>query len=320
MLKKFALLSYFQKHYFKKKIIQLIRYILLKTKKYSFRKKTTMHSRRTAQDVERCKLCDISPPSMYCDICHIYLCKTCVGRHLLDVSIKHKVVPFNKRGSTPPCPKHSQNICELFCEQCNSIICAICVSSGEHEKHKKLDVWKKIDIIKSDLQKDIKELEEKILPNYEAIVANISVQKAAFETNSQKIKLDIAKKGEEWHKEIDNIINKLNSEVDELVSRHQTVLDEEEYDYSRMISIIKRNVSGLKHKKISNDFHRLSAYESRNSEFRKSPPVLTVSLPTFIAHQINKEQINQQFGFLSAFSTNKDDVRCFGEPHKAETI
>lgn len=54
-------------------------------------------------------------------------------------------------------------------------------------------------------------------------MSNIPVQKAAFETNSEKLKFVVAKKWEEWHKEIDNIVNKLKSDVDEMVSRHHTV-------------------------------------------------------------------------------------------------
>lgn len=93
---------------------------------------------RTKQDVVRCYLCETPSHSLHCDICQVYFCKTCVGGHLLDMSKEHKGVQLSKRGSTPLCPKHSKKNCELFCEQCNSIICTICVSSGEHEMHKKL--------------------------------------------------------------------------------------------------------------------------------------------------------------------------------------
>lgn len=266
-----------------------------------------MHPRRSLQDVLRCNICETPTPTMYCDICHTLLCKTCVGSHLLEVSTEHKVVPFNKRRSTPMCPKHSKKNCELFCEQCDSIICATCVSSGEHEQHKKTDVLEQIDNRKADLQKDIQELEELILPKFEAILSKIPEQKAAFETNSQKLKIDIVKKGEEWHKEIDDIINKLKSDMDEMASRQKTVLNKQEDEYARIISEIKRSIFVLKCNLNTNDFHRLSAYKSRNAELRQRlPPKFTVSLPTFITHQINKEQINKQFGFLSALAIKED--------------
>lgn len=265
-----------------------------------------MDHRRTTQDVVRCNLCETPSPTLHCDICQVHLCKICVGSHLLDMSKEHKVVPFSKRGSTPLCPKHSKNICELYCEQCNSIICAICVSSGEHELHQKIDVLKKIDNMKANLQKDIKELKKSILPKYETIVSNLPAQKAAFEANFQKLKLDVAKKGEKWHKEIDNIVNKLQSDIDEMAAGQKTSLKKQEDEYARLIYEIKGSIVGLTYKISSNDFHCLSAYKSTNAKFRKLPPKLTVSLPSFTTNQINKEQINQQFGFLSALSRKED--------------
>lgn len=119
--------------------------------------------------------------------------------------------------------------------------------------------------------------------------------------------MDIVKKGEEWHKEIDNIINKLKSDIDEMAYRQNTILNKQEEEYAHIISEIKQSISGLKCKLNTNDFHSLSAYKSRNAEFRRRlSPKFTVSLLNFITHQINKEQINQQFGFLSALAIKED--------------
>lgn len=38
------------------------------------------------------------------------------------------------------CQKHSFKQCKLHCEQCNIPLCVKCVSSGEHEQHKTVDV------------------------------------------------------------------------------------------------------------------------------------------------------------------------------------
>lgn len=53
---------------------------------------------------------------------------------------KHKVVPFKDRMIRPKCRMHSFEQCELHCEPCDIPLCFHCVSSGEHDQHKKVDV------------------------------------------------------------------------------------------------------------------------------------------------------------------------------------
>lgn len=130
---------------------------------------------RGRQDALRCHLCDNPSFTMFCDICQIQLCKACVGEHLSDESKEHRVVQFKNRGSTPKCPKHPEKICELYCEECDIPICASCVSCGDHEQRRKIDIYKCFAIKKDILQKDLKELEESIFPEYQEIACNIPV-------------------------------------------------------------------------------------------------------------------------------------------------
>ena len=101
-----------------------------------------MDPRTWAQDVLRGHVCETLGPPMYCDICHIHLCVVCVGKHLLDESKEHKVVPFKKRGLNPKCSKHSTQLCDLHCEHCDIPICVQCVSSNEHLGHKQVGILK----------------------------------------------------------------------------------------------------------------------------------------------------------------------------------
>ena len=128
-----------------------------------------MNPKHSAQDVIRCGLCETPVPPVHCDICHINLCKACVGEHISDESRNHKVVPFSKRGSTinyPKCQKHSPKICELHCKHCNIPICASCVSSGDHEQHQKNDILKTLTNKKENIEKDLQEMKKFIYPKY----------------------------------------------------------------------------------------------------------------------------------------------------------
>ncbi|XP_052695150.1 uncharacterized protein LOC128173492 [Crassostrea angulata] len=269
-----------------------------------------MDPNRSGQDVLRCHLCETPIPSMYCDICNIQLCKACVGEHVSDDFQKHSVVLFKKRGSTPKCPKHASKICELHCAECNNSICAICVSSGEHEQHKKVDMLEYFENKKGESQIDLEELEEAIFSQYQKIASNILSQKSDLLKNSQKLKATIDKNGEEWHKAIDNLIKNLKIIIDEMDSRHNAVLNKQESDTERRISEIKQVIYEQKKLMESYDVGLVFAYKSKNNEFRELPPKITVSLPTFTPHQINTEKMYEQFGFLTALSIKDDENGC----------
>ncbi|XP_065926359.1 E3 ubiquitin-protein ligase TRIM71-like isoform X1 [Magallana gigas] len=276
----------------------------------------------SAQDVVRCTLCQDSVAPMYCEVCHIHLCKDCVEKHFFDSSKVHNVVPLKQYLTTlnyPKCRKHPTKQCELHCEQCDIPICAQCISSKKHIGHTQVDILKTFESKTEKLQKDLQELEKFLYPKYKEIASNIPVQKADLSKNSRKLTTAIDKQGEVWHREIDTIITNLKSKVEEMESKHLPILNEQENEITHTISEITQTIAELKKLLNSKDVCLVSEYKSKNAEFRRLPPKLTVSLPNFRPQEIHTDQLIKQFSSLSALSFTTEEQDYSMPPQGAES-
>ncbi|XP_061177562.1 uncharacterized protein LOC133186325 [Saccostrea echinata] len=260
------------------------------------------------QDVLLCDLCETPVPPMYCDFCHIKLCKACVGEHLSDLSKEHKVVPYKQKGTTPKYPRcqtHVGKLCELHCKECDLPVCLLCLASNFHKGHNLLNLLEVNLSNQEAVEKDLDELLNSISPKYEEISAEIQREKTGLEKHYEKLTTVVIKQGEDWHREINIIVNKQKFEIDEMKTKHLAALNKQEKEITGIISEVKQCILDLKRILDSNCVSLTSAYKSRNVEFRCFPP--KVSLPSFSPHQINTEQLHQMFGSLSALSITTDE-------------
>lgn len=263
------------------------------------------------QDVIRCEMCETPVPPLYCEICHISLCKVCVGEHLLDESKFHIVVPFKHRQSIrkinyPECQIHTTKLCELHCEQCNIPVCVQCVSSKKHKIHDVTNISKCMERKTKELQADLEELGKLIYPCYQEIASSFSVQRANLKRNTEKLILAVNEQGEVWHREIDNIIRNLKYDIEKTELEHLVFLQKQEVEIKHSNSDIRQTIDELKKIMDINDVSLLCKYKSRNEEFRILPPKFVVTLPSFSSPKIDTEQLTQHFGSLSALCRTEE--------------
>ncbi|XP_078340533.1 uncharacterized protein LOC144627411 [Crassostrea virginica] len=91
----------------------------------------------------------------------------------------------------------------------------------------------------------------------------------------------------------------MQSEIDEMDSKHLAVIDKQEDAINHTITEIEQTILDLKKLLNTSDVCHVSKYKSKNDEFRRVPAQFQVTLPTFTPQKINGEQIYQQLGFLS---------------------
>lgn len=272
-----------------------------------------MDSRTCAQDVLRCKLCATCSPAFYCEVCRFYLCESCVGSHLLDESKDHKVVPFERRKFIPifpTCSKHTPKQCDLHCEQCDIPICTRCVSSYDHLGHKADDITITFQRKKEILQQELEELEKSLLPKCQKIVSKIEYQITDINNGFLELFNYIDKRGEDLHREINTIIKRKKTEISYMHTKYLAAMNKQECQINDTIAEITHNISDLNNVLDSDDFYLVSAYNSKNDSFRSSVPKLKISFPSFCPQNINKEQLCEQIGSLSAGSitTERGDL------------
>ncbi|XP_056004199.1 E3 ubiquitin-protein ligase TRIM36-like [Ostrea edulis] len=263
---------------------------------------------RRAQIILLCDLCKTAHLQSHCERCDINLCQTCVGKHLSDSSIRHKVVLYKYRKSLnySTCPHHADELCKHYCEKCDIPVCSTCVSSSKHKGHDISDILEKLSANTESLQKDLDELETRIYPRYEEMASGVQTEKAELETNYGKLTTIADQQGELLHREITAIVNQQKSNIQEMKIKHLSTLNKNTEEITQKMAELKQIMSDLKSILKSNDVSLTSSYKSRNSEFRTLPTKVRVKLPSFTPQKINKDQLNEMFGSLSPLSINTE--------------
>ena len=104
------------------------------------------------------------------------------------------------------------------------------------------------------------------------------------------------------HREIDIVIQTMQSEIDDMESHHLTFIDKQEKEINKNITEVKQTILDLKKLLVTSNFCLVSDYKSKNEEFKRLPAQFQVTLPTYTPQKINREQLYQQLGFLSSLA------------------
>lgn len=89
------------------------------------------------------------------------------------------------------------------------------------------------------LKADLEELRKIIYPKYQQIVSNFPVQRADLNRHIEKLRSVLDKRGQDWHREIVNIIRKLKFDIQEMESEHSSVLTKQENEIKQSVLVCK---------------------------------------------------------------------------------
>ncbi|XP_062616404.1 E3 ubiquitin-protein ligase TRIM9-like [Saccostrea cucullata] len=268
-----------------------------------------MDPRTSAQDVMRCDLCETAVVQMHCDTCLVNLCTACVGKHMIsDESKDHKVVKIQARKSTPlypGCTTHAKDQCRMYCNQCDIPVCTSCVASEKHLGHKILKVLQVLDERRNKIKKDVTELNETIYPTYQDIASDVQNRMSQLEKEYGDLSTAITKHGEDWHREIDKLVQKLKAEVDEMKNTQLQTLQKQLDEINKTMSDIEDEIDSLEMIRDTNDLSKLFSVTLNVNLYRNLPNKMILSLPKFMQGTIHEELV-KVFGALSSSSLTSD--------------
>nr|XP_034308279.1 uncharacterized protein LOC117680492 [Crassostrea gigas] len=189
------------------------------------------------------------------------------------------------------------------------------MASEQHGRHRFVEVAEVFKTKKDDIKKDTKELENHISPTYEDIARDLENQLANLDGGYEKITTTMSKQGEQWHREIDIIINKMKTEISEIKVKHRDILQKHLDEIKQIQSLIKQTLQAIRKIEKSTEVYSTMEYSSKIREFSKLPPKIQVSLPTFIPKPIDREKLYSLFGQITPLSTaTEENVLSLNQP------
>ncbi|XP_056001475.1 uncharacterized protein LOC125654776 [Ostrea edulis] len=256
-----------------------------------------------AQEVITCDLCDNST-QQFCNNCQLSLCVDCVSKHVDKLKYQpHDIVHFKDRKvDFPECKIHSSQRCEAHCQQCDVPVCLKCML-GPHNGHKVKDMPEIFNDKKKKLEKETKEIESTIIPQYqkknEETESKLSILMAEFD------ELDKEKENhrKSWHQEVDTIFNHLGSLMKSIKENLLAALNSHQSKIKNQIPDMTHTVQQNKEILKSNNVSAVTNYKSKLEEYRNMPTDIDVKLPSLKTNTVQGRELSLELGGYKASLT-----------------
>eukprot|EP00105_Crassostrea_gigas_P013445 XP_011429764.1 PREDICTED: uncharacterized protein LOC105329957 [Crassostrea gigas] len=267
-----------------------------------------MESRNEAQHLMECDLCQ-QPVSFFCRRCGVNLCDTCIAIHLRVKSKNgHDIVDYTSKDDddTCHCDSHPQHDCSAYCKTCDAPICILCVSI-KHKSHEMSELSDKIEELLKVIAKENGRLQsskhelEKILENTTKMLSTIS-------SIYKQRKDEVTARGEEWHKQIEEIVKKLHQELDDMQKEHEAILQKQKKEFEEMIGKVdETNRKTIKLQK-SKNVKEMQTFVPVIQNRKNLNEVSQYSFPTFYECKIDPNYLQTYFGYVDKMQVKKNSL------------
>jgi hypothetical protein len=168
-----------------------------------------------------------------------------------------------------------------------------------------LKILKVLEEKKEMIAKAKNELNETIFPAYHDIVSDIENRMSQLENKCGDLSTTITKHGDDCHREIDKLVQKLKADVEEMKTTQLHILQKHLDEVNKKIFEIKDEIHSLDIALESNDMSKMLNVVSNVDELKKLPKKILPSPPEFTPGRI--QELNKLFGTLSPIVVRSEE-------------
>ncbi|XP_021367296.1 RING finger protein 207-like [Mizuhopecten yessoensis] len=267
---------------------------------------------------ETCAWCEgIQDVTWYCKDCQETLCVRCVESHQRARKTRNDVViPItvaNKRGEPvlpEVCKTHRGKICDLYCCDCNIVMCAMCFTE-KHKQHNFKNIEEEIDLQKQFMQDQL----EILISKLDNSIDNLSKRhegSKSFKESVDLVRQNVQTQRLKLKAEVDSIADSLLAELSSLVEEEEKSHKQDCKSHEQTITEIKqliRDVEWNTENMFSTSMFALTR------KLRNTIPLYDVaaqsvlhSPPHFMPGQLYPDQLKAMIGSIQVRRLIKEDI------------
>lgn len=184
-----------------------------------------MDPQNSIRDIVPCSLCRFSMAPLHCKICVLRLqCSDCAENSIRELTNDHEKQSVRRRRF-------------LFCSFCDEH------DIGSRELFiKRFEISHDLNML--NIKRDLRELENYILPKYQNLTASIPVQDIGLNNIFKKLTTTLNKQGEHLHRKGDFV--KRKSDLDKIHSNCLSILEKRKVEIKHNITDISLSIAYLK--------------------------------------------------------------------------
>ncbi|XP_021367297.1 uncharacterized protein LOC110459394 [Mizuhopecten yessoensis] len=279
-----------------------------------------------------CAWCEsIQGVNWYCNDCHEALCDRCFEVHQrARKTRKDDVVPIkeaNKLGEAvlpEVCKTHRSKTCDLYCSDCNIVMCAMCFTE-KHKQHTFKNIEEEIDSQKQYMQDQLKILKFK-LDHFEDNLSKRHEVSKSFNDSVDVIRHTVQTKRLRLKAEIDSLADTVLEELSSLMEEEDKSHKQDCQSHEQTIKEIKQLISDVEQ---NNEQLSSTSLFELTGRLRTTIPLYDVATkpvlprpPHFVCRKLNAEQMKSMIGYLQdrkeVDSKKVSQIATFRVPRKTQ--